>query len=69
MQENTGEGTTRKTGLQCESLEFPRNLDTMVHQIPTYTLLPTREIVQGYSYAEITASFRMSSGLQRKEIL
>jgi len=29
MEENTGEGTTRKVGLQCETIEFPgRNLDT-----------------------------------------
>ena len=64
MQENTGEGTTRKTGLQCESIEFPgRNLDTAPD---TNIYGPTREIVQGYSYAEITASFRMSSDYREK---
>ena len=64
MQENTGEGTTRKTGLQCESIEFPgRNLDTA----PDSNIYgPTREIVQGYSYAEITGVFRCSSDLREK---
>ena len=64
MQENTGEGTTRKTGLQCESIEFPgRNLDT---NPDTNIYGPTREIVQGYSYAEITAVFRCSSDMREK---
>ena len=65
MQENTGEGTTRKTGLQCESIEFPgRTLDTA----PDSNIYgPTREIVQGYSYAEITGSFRMSSDYREKK--
>ena len=65
MQENTGEGTTRKTGLQCEAISFPgRNLDTAPD---TNIYGPTREIVQGYSYAEITATFRMSSDYKEKK--
>ena len=64
MQENTGEGTTRKTGLQCESIEFPgRNLDTNPN---TNIYGPTREIVSGYSYAEITGIFRCSSDMREK---
>ena len=65
MQENTGEGTTRKVGLQCEAIEFPgRNLDTA----PDNNIYgPVREIVQGYSYAEITATFRMSSDYKEKK--
>ena len=64
MQENTGEGTTRKTGLQCESIEFPgRNLDT---NPDTNIYGPTREIVSGYSYAEITGIFRCSSDMREK---
>ena len=51
MQENTGEGTTRKTGLQCESIEFPgRNLDT---NPDTNIYGPTREIVSGLSLIHI----------------
>jgi len=65
MQENTGEGTTRKTGLQCESISFPgRTLDTAGD---TNIYGPTRQIVQGYSYAEITGVFRCSSDLREKK--
>ena len=65
MQENTGEGVTRKVGLQCETIDFPgRNLDTAPD---TNIYGPTREIVQGYSYAEITATFRMSSDYKEKK--
>jgi len=65
MQENTGEGITRKVGLQCETIDFPgRNLDTAPD---TNIYGPTREIVQGYSYAEITATFRMSSDYKEKK--
>ena len=65
MEENTGEGTTRKVGLQCETIDFPgRNLDTAPD---TNIYGPTREIVQGYSYAEITATFRMSSDYKEKK--
>ena len=64
MEENTGEGTTRKTGLQCESISFPgRNLDTAPD---TNMYGPTREIVQGYTYAEITGVFRCSSDMREK---
>mgnify|MGYP004452183131 FL=1 len=65
MQENTGEGTTRKVGLQCEAIEFPgRNLDTS----PDNNIYgPVREIVQGYSYGDITATFRMSSDYKEKK--
>ena len=65
MQENTGEGTTRKTGLQCESISFPgRNIDTAPD---TNIYGPTREIAQGYSYADITATFRCSSDMREKK--
>ena len=50
--------------MQCESIEFPgRNLDT---NPDTNIYGPTREIVQGYSYAEITAVFRCSSDMREK---
>ncbi len=65
MPQKTSEGTTRQTSLRCESIEFPgRNLDTTPD---TNIYGPTREIVQGYSYAEITASFRMSSDYREKK--
>ena len=64
MEENTGEGTTRKVGLQCESISFPgRNLDTTED---TNIYGPVRDIVSGYSYADITAVFRCSSDMREK---
>ena len=64
MQENTGEGTTRKTGLQCESIEFPgRNLDT-TPDVNIYG--PERNIVSGLSYADITGVFQCSTDLREK---
>ena len=64
MEENTGEGTTRKTGLQCEAISFPgRNLDTSPD---TNIYGPTREIVQGYTYADVNATFKCSSDMREK---
>ena len=64
MEENTGEGTTRKVGLQCESISFPgRNLDT-TDDSNIYG--PIRDIVNGYSYADITGVFRCSSDMREK---
>ena len=65
MGDNTKDGTTKKTGLMCQSIEFPgRNLDTA----PDENIYgPTREIVQGYSYAEVTGVFRCSSDMREKK--
>ena len=64
MQENTREGTTRRVSLRCESISFPgRNLDT---QPDTNIYGPTREIVQGYSFAELSATFQCSSDMREK---
>ena len=59
-----GDGTARKTALRCQSFEFPgRNLDTAPD---TNIYGPTREIVQGYSFAETTAVFQCSSDMKEK---
>ena len=65
MGENNKDGTTKKTGLMCQSIAFPgRNLDTA----PDENIYgPTREIVQGYSYAEVTGVFRCSSDMKEKK--
>ena len=64
MEENTGEGTTRKVGLQCESISFPgRNLDTTDD---TNIYGPVRSIVNGYSYGDVTGVFRCSSDMREK---
>ena len=64
MQQNTGEGVTQKVGVMCETFSFPgRNLDTA----PDENIYgPTREIVQGYSYADVTAVFQCSSDMKEK---
>ena len=65
MGESMKDGTTKKTGLMCQSIAFPgRNLDTA----PDENIYgPTREIVQGYSYAEVTGVFRCSSDMKEKK--
>ena len=64
MGEMFANGTARKTALRCQSFEFPgRNLDTAPD---TNIYGPTREIVQGYSFAETTAIFQCSSDMKEK---
>ena len=57
-------GDDRKASLRCQSISFPgRNLDT----VPDTNIYgPTREIVQGYSYGEVNASFLCSNEYQEK---
>ena len=64
MGQAKGDGTVRKTGLRCESISFPgRNLDTT----PDSNIYgPTREIVSGFSFAEITGTFVCSSDMREK---
>ena len=64
MPQKTSEGTTRRTSLRCESIEFPgRNLDTTED---TNLYGPMRSIVNGYSYGDVTATFQMSNDLREK---
>jgi len=59
-----GDGTVRKTGLRCESISFPgRNLDTSPD---TNIYGPTREIVSGFSFAEVSATFVCSADMREK---
>ena len=56
--------TIRKTSLACESISFPgRNIDTSPD---TNIYGPGREIATGFSYAEISATFRCSSDMREK---
>jgi len=64
MGQAKGDGTVRKTGLRCESISFPgRNLDTSPD---TNIYGPTREIVSGFSFAEVSATFVCSSDMNEK---
>ena len=64
MGQTVADQTARKTSLRCESFEFPgRNLDSSPD---TNIYGPEREIVQGYSYGDVTAVFQCSSDMKEK---
>ena len=54
----------REISLACENISFPgRNIDTTTD---TNIYGPTREIASGFSYAEVSATFRCSSDMKEK---
>ena len=64
MGQSVADQTARKTALRCEAFEFPgRNLDSAPD---TNIYGPVREIVQGYSYGDVTAVFQCSSDMKEK---
>ena len=64
MQEFRGDDTVRQTSLACESISFPgRNIDTTED---TNIYGPVRNIATGFSYADITATFRCSRDMREK---
>ena len=65
MQQNTGEGVTQKAALMCEAFAFPgRNLTTT----PDSNLYgPEREMVDGYTFGDISSTFRLSSNMKEKQ--
>jgi hypothetical protein len=67
MGEFMGDGTVRATGLRCESIAFPgRNLDTT----PDDNIYgPAREIVKGYSFGDVNATFQCSSDMKEKKYI
>ena len=60
-----GDGTVRATGLRCESISLPgRNMDST----PDSNIYgPEREIVTGYSFGDINATFQCSSDMREKK--
>ena len=64
MADLTGDGTARSTSLKCEQISMPgRNIDTA----PDNNIYgPVREIAQGWSFADITAQFQLSSDLKER---
>ena len=60
-----GDGTVRATGLRCESISLPgRNMDSTPD---TNIYGPEREIVTGYSFGDINATFQCSSDMREKK--
>ena len=65
MGEILGDGTVRATGLKCEGIELPgRNIDTTPD---TNIYGPERNIATGYTFADITGTFQLSSDLKEKK--
>ena len=58
------DNTARHTSMKCEQFSFPgRNLDTS----PDDSLYgPTREVVNGWSYGDVTGQFQCSSDMKEK---
>ena len=64
MRRALGDQTVRRTSMRCESISFPgRNLDTTPD---TNIYGPTREIVDGYSFANVSASFQCGIDMREK---
>ena len=64
MQEFRGDDTIKQTSLACESISFPgRNIDTTED---TNIYGPVRNIATGFSYADITPTFRCSRDMREK---
>ena len=62
---NIGRGEQRDISMQCNKIDFPgRNLDSISD---TNIYGPTREIVNGFTFADITASFYQSSNYKEKQ--
>ena len=65
MGEILGDGTVRATGLRCEQIELPgRTIDTTPD---TNIYGPERNIATGYTFADITATFQLSSDMKEKK--
>ena len=59
-----GDGTAREVSLKCEQISMPgRNIDTAPD---TNIYGPEREIAQGWSFADIDATFQLSSDQKEK---
>ena len=67
LQQMTGDGTARSTSLKVENISMPgRNIDTAPD---TNIYGPTREIAQGFSFADIDATIQCSSDMREKRFL
>jgi len=64
MSQNVADSTVRRTSLRCSQISFPgRTLDS---QQDTNIYGPVRNIVQGFSFAEMQAQFQLSTDLREK---
>ena len=65
MNANTGAGITESLGVMCEQFAFPgRNLDSS----PDTNLYgPEREVVNGYSFGDVSSTWRLSSDMRERQ--
>ena len=64
MGQNVADSTVRRTSLRCSQISFPgRTLDS---QEDRNIYGPVRNIVQGFSFAEMQAQFQLSTDLREK---
>ena len=64
MGQNVADSTVRRTSLRCSQISFPgRTLDS---QEDRNIYGPVRQIVQGFSFAELQAQFQLSTDLREK---
>ena len=64
MGQNVADSTVRRTSLRCSQISFPgRTLDS---QEDRNIYGPVRQIVQGFSFAEMQAQFQLSTDLREK---
>ena len=66
IQANTGAGITESLGLMCESFAFPgRNLESSPD---TNMYGPEREVVNGYTFGDISSTWRLSSDMRERQL-
>ena len=65
MQEDTKQGVARITGLRCSQISMPGR--TMETTPDTNIYGPVRQIAQGVTYADLSATFQCSSDLRERK--
>ena len=65
MQEDTKQGVARRTGLRCSQISIPSRTMQTVEDVNIYG--PVRQIAQGVTYADLSATFQCSSDLRERK--
>ena len=66
MNQNSRDGTVRRTSLRCSQISFPgRTIETTPD---TNMTGPVRNIATGYSYGTVTANFQCSPDMREKRL-
>ena len=65
MQEDTKQGVARRAGLRCSQISIPSRTMQTVEDVNIYG--PVRQIAQGVTYADLSATFQCSSDLRERK--